>query len=183
MFLDGWTEQEDVTGVSRVLNVTDDSGFLAIVVPSAYEGFVSRNWKLDQLFQHFHSQMRRRALLIWGTGAEDDWRVEVRTDRSDVEGFREISGPIRVTGGAVLVTNYESLTMAAQCADSALPEPFERDQVVPLIDGDYCCRIIQMFDPTEEEPTMQCERPDFVVEFTRPAVLPPEWSEVPWFKL
>ena len=165
-----------------MLNVTDDSGFLAVVVPAAYECFVSKNWELDQLFRHFSAQMHRRALLIWGTGLEGFWGVEVRTDRSEVQGFREISGPIHVTGGAVLVTNYESLTMAAQFGDVALPEPHQRDQVVPLPDGDYCCRIIQMFDP-EEESSAESNGPDFVVEFTRDSMLPPEWSDVPWFKL
>jgi hypothetical protein len=165
-----------------VLNVTDDSGFLAVVVPTAYEGFVSENWELDQLFRHFSAQMRRWALLIWGTGLEGFWKVEVCIGRSEVQGFREISGPIHVTGGAVLVTNYESLTMAAQFSDIALPARHERDQVVPLTDGGYCCRIIQMFDPKEES-SAESDGPDFVVEFTPASVLPPEWSKVPWFKL
>jgi hypothetical protein len=169
-------------GVSRVLKVTDDSGFLAVVVPAAYEGFVAKNWEFDQLLRHFSAQMHRWALLIWGTGLEGFWRVEVRTDRSEIQGFREVSGPIRVTGGAVLVTNYESLTMAAQFDDVALPEPHERDQVVPLPDGDYCCRVVQLFDPEAEDSSADANGPDFVVEFTRPEVLPPEWSQVPWFK-
>jgi len=166
-----------------VLNVTDDSGFLAVVVPAAYQGFVSKNWQLDQLFRHFSAQMSRRALLLWGTGLEGLWRVEVRNRRSEVRGFREVTGPIHVSGGAVLVTNYESLTMAAQFDDVVLPEPHERNQVVPLPDGDYCCRIVQLFDPELKESSAESSGPDFIVEFTRPKVLPPEWSEVPWFKL
>jgi hypothetical protein len=167
---------------SRVLDVSDDSGFLAVVVPAAYESFVSENWDLDQLLRHFAAQMRRRSLLIWGTGVEGFWRVEVRTRPSEVRGFREISGPIRVTGGGILVTNYESLTMAAQFADEPLPQPNEHDRVVPLADGDHCCRIVQMFNPELLESSATPGEPDFVVEFTRPRTLPAEWSDVPWFE-
>ncbi len=71
--------------------VTDDSGFLAVVVPASYEGFVDRDWQLDQLFDHFRQQMLQRSLLIWGTGLEGRWRVDVRLRESSVQGYREIS--------------------------------------------------------------------------------------------
>ena len=53
-----------------MLKVTDDSGFLAVVVPAAYHVFVHRDWQLDQLFHHFRQQMSQRSLLIWSTGSE-----------------------------------------------------------------------------------------------------------------
>jgi hypothetical protein len=39
-----------------VLAVTDDSGFLAVVVPAAYEGFVDSDWQFAQLLGHFRTQ-------------------------------------------------------------------------------------------------------------------------------
>jgi hypothetical protein len=162
-----------------LLQVTDDSGFLAVVVPAAYEGFVDSNWQLDQLIGHFRTQMSRRSLLIWGTGLEGFWRVDVRLRRSPTQGFREASGPLRVVGGAVLVTNYESLTMAAQFADVRLPEPHQRDQSFELPDGEFGCRVIQMFNPEEAE-SAGPGKPDFVLEFSRSAGVPVAWSEIPW---
>jgi len=53
-----------------MLEVTDDSGFLALVVPATYETFVDSDWTLEQLLTHFKAQMDLRSLLIWGTGLE-----------------------------------------------------------------------------------------------------------------
>jgi hypothetical protein len=164
----------------RMLEVTDDSGFLAVVVPSTYQSFVDSNWELDQLFDHFRRQMIQQSLLIWGTGLEGSWRVDVRVHESPARGFREASGPLRVTGGSVLVTNYESLTMAAQFEDVRMPEKHDEQQLVALNDGEYCCRVVQMFDPEQQEAANDGAA-DFVVEFSRPMVLPASWSNVPWF--
>jgi hypothetical protein len=124
--------------------------------------------------------MARHALLIWGTGLEGCWRVDVRLSRSRVHGFREVSGPVRVTGGVLLVTNYESLTMAAQFEDVRLPERHQRDLLVGIPDGDYGCRVVQMFDPGKTE-SAGAGKPDFVLEFSRSAGIPAAWSEIPWF--
>jgi hypothetical protein len=162
-----------------LLEVTVDSGFLAVIVPATYEGFVDRDWEFHQLLGHFHAQMARRSLLLWGTGLEGFWRVDVRLSPSGIQGYREISGPLHVVGGAVLVTNYESLTMAAQYADVRLPQQHERDQLVELPDGEYVCRVVQMFDPEEAE-SAGADQPDFVLEFSRSAGTR-AWSRIPWF--
>lgn len=163
-----------------MFDVTDDSGFLAVVVPATYSSFVDNNWEFDQLFDHFRQQMMQQTLLIWGTGLEGFWKVDIRVQKPNVHGFREASGPLHVVGGAILVTNYESLTMAAQFEDVRLPEEHQQDLLVNLADGDYCCRIVQMFDPEQQE-SAEVDQADFVVEFSRPKVLPQSWSKVPWF--
>jgi hypothetical protein len=163
-----------------MFEVTDDSGFLAVVVPATYQTFVDRNWKFDQLFDHFRQEMAQRSLLVWGTGLEGIWKVDVRVQQSSARGFRENSAPLSVVGGAVLVTNYESLTMVAQFEDERLPQKHEQDQLVTLPDGDYCCRIVQMFDPDQQESAEE-GAPDFIVEFSYPKILPTTLSQVPWF--
>src|SRR5436853_582867 len=105
-----------------MLEVSDDSGFLALVVPAAYEAFVACKWKFDQNMSHFQVQMARRSLLIWGTGLEGFWKVDVVLKKVNVKGVREVSGPLHIAGGSLLLTNYESLTMAAQFKDVTLPE-------------------------------------------------------------
>jgi hypothetical protein len=164
-----------------MLEVTDDSGFLALVVPEAYATFVSRNWTFDQILAHFQAQMARRSLLIWGTGLEGIWKVQVVLKPAKVKGFREVSGPLQVVGGSLLLTNYESLTMAAQFEDVTLPEKHQEDLVVALSDGTYTCKIIQMFDPDEEE-SADDDKPDFVVQVYEAAAEVMPWKSIPWFE-
>jgi hypothetical protein len=100
-----------------MFKVTDDSGFLALVVPAAYPSFVAPDWTFDQIIAHFRAQMARRSLLIWGTGLEGYWNVDLVLKPANVSGFREISGPIHVVGGSLLLINYEP-GMAARSGTS-----------------------------------------------------------------
>ena len=165
-----------------MFELTDDSGFLALVVPTSYETFVARNWTFDQIMAHFRAQMARRSLLIWGTGSEGSWKVDVVLTKSHAAGFREVSGPLLVVGGSLLLTNYDSLTMAAQFNDVTLPENHQGDLVVPLPDGDYTCRIIQTFDPQEAECAGD-DKPDFVVEIQKGEGKRAAWGNIPWFNV
>ena len=164
-----------------MLEVIDDSGFLALVVPATYETFVAEDWTYDQIFKHFKTQMRARSLLIWGTGLEGYWGVDVTLKHSKQKGFREVCGPIQVVGGSLLLTNYESLTMAAQFDDVTLPEDHQRDLLLSVPDGDYTCRIIQMFDPDEQE-SAGGKKADFVVEILKSTGKTVAWKKIPWFK-
>jgi hypothetical protein len=141
--------------VRQRFQISDDSGFLALVDPNLYQGFVDRDWTYESLFTHFRQEMGRRSLLLWGTGREDFWTVEVVTDDCDEyerpTGYRRVSGPIRVSAGQLHLTNYESLTMAAQFPDVRLPEPHLRDLVFEVPDGEYVCEIIQLADPGSDQ--------------------------------
>lgn len=166
-----------------MLKVTDDSGFLALVVPATYKSFVAYNWTLDQIQAHFKAQMDRRALLIWGTGLEGFWRVGIALKKkAKVKGFREVSGPLQVVDGVLLLTNYESLTMAAQFHDVRLPEKHQQNLQVSLPDGDYTCNIIQMFDPDQQESAGE-DNPDFVIEVQKATDKIAAWVDIPWFKV
>jgi hypothetical protein len=62
----------------RRFEVPDDSGFIALVDPDVYQGFVDPDWTYDSLFAHFRdAMMQQQSLLLWGTGREDLWTVEV----------------------------------------------------------------------------------------------------------
>ena len=145
-----------MTSTGRRLEVTDDSGFLALVDQHAYQGFLSADWTYDTLFAHFRAAMAERSMLLWGTGREDTWTVDVVVGRPvQLTGFRRETGPIRVSAGQLHLTNYESLTMAAQYPDVRLPEPHERDLVFDVPSGLYDCEIVQLEDPDSD-----LERPD-----------------------
>src|ERR1700733_15329574 len=95
---------------SQRFRITDDSGFLALIDPDAYRSFVDADWTLEQLFEHFKSEIDARHALIWGTGREEGWRVQVTFSDVTNEGFREFVAPIAASGNCLLLTNYESLT-------------------------------------------------------------------------
>ncbi len=127
-----------------VFEVTDDSGFLAIIDPDAYRGFVHADWTWDTIQEHFRREMRDRHLLIWATGMEHLWSIDVSFQPTRASGFREVVGSIDASRGRLLLTNYESLTMAAQFPDVTLPEAHERGQVLSVSPGLYNCRIVQL---------------------------------------
>jgi hypothetical protein len=161
--------------------ITDDTGAIAFVDPDAYESFIAEEWTVEQLDEKFKAQMSQKHLLIWETGMENIWRVQVDFAKTHVRGFRDATGPIVATQGRLLLTSYDSLAMAAQYNDVRLPEPHELDQVISVPPGEYHCRIIQMydFDPLWREPHQELDV-DFVIEIIAGNDLAPVWREPPW---
>jgi hypothetical protein len=158
--------------------VTDDSGFLAIIDPDAYRGFVGAGWTWKAIQEHFAREMRERHLLIWGTGMEHFWRIDVSVAPTRAVGFRDLTGSITASQGRLLLTNYESLTMAAQFPTVTLPQAHEKEQILSISPGLYDCRIIQLSDPESDAPF---EEPvNFIYEFTRAKSPRESWSEIPW---
>jgi hypothetical protein len=150
----------------RCYEIIDDSGYLAIIDPVGYRSFVDNDWTLDQLIEHFKSEINDRHLAMWGTGREDTWRVDVCFERSKEAGFREFYTLLYASDEQLLITNYETLTMAAQFEDVRLPEPHQQDLLIPVLSGLYLCRVIQHFDPQSHNPTLQHDQADFLVEIT-----------------
>jgi len=149
--------------------IPDDSGFMALVDPDAYPGFIGPDWDFTQLYARFAEAMAARSLLIWGTGDGGMWTVDVLTDGGAAPaGFRRVSGPIRVTAGRLALVGYESLSMVAQFADERLPEAHLADLVVEVPPGDYTCEIVQLADDE-----------GFVIAVT-PGAGPATWAEPPW---
>jgi hypothetical protein len=158
--------------------VTDDSGFLAIIDPDAYRGFVSSDWTWEMIQEHFRNEMHERHLLIWGTGLEHFWTIDVSFHPTGASGFREITGSIAASQGRFLLTNYESLTMAASFPNVSLPRAHERGQVLSVPPGLHDCRIIQLSDPESDAPF---EEPvNFIYELGRATSPRAVWTEPPW---
>jgi hypothetical protein len=148
------------------LEQSDDSGFLALLDPDAYAGFVSKEWTYDSIFKHFRKAMVGQSLLLWGTGREDTWTVDILIGESAPPGgFRRTAGPIRVTGGRLYLANYEALTMAAQFLDTILPEPHDQHLTFEVPAGDWHCEIVQTQDPDLDE-AAEHTVPDFVLALT-----------------
>jgi hypothetical protein len=158
--------------------ITDDSGFLALIDPDGYRGFVHADWTLDLIQEHFMREMRDRHLLIWNTGLEHIWRVDVSFEPTKASGFREVIGSITASQGRLLLTSYDSLTMAAQFPDVRLPQAHERNLLLSLPAGLYDCRVIQLSNPESDKPF---EEPvSFIYELTRTTSPREVWNEIPW---
>ena len=165
-----------------ICRVDDDSGFLALVDPDAYQTFVDRDWEMDQLFAHFETQMRLGRLLLWGTGLEFLWPVRVEVDHPApaAGAFREASGPIIASRGRLLVTSYDSLTMVAQFADDHLPRHDEHAQIITLPAGAYGCTVRQLSEPPDGSKPFEPPL-GFELFLNRTDAPPPPWTKVPWF--
>ena len=104
--------------------------------------------------------------------------IDVSLQPTRASGFREVVGSIDASRGRLLLTNYESLTMAAQFPNVTLPMADERGQVLSVSPGLYDCRIVQLSDPESGAPF---EEPvSFVYELTRATSSREVWSEIPW---
>jgi len=168
-----------------VFDVVGDGNYLALVDTHRYVSFVGEDWSQnDRLLEpHFIAQMQKRALLIWGTGFETDWRVEVRFGFSQQKAFREILGTLEISEGEAFLLNDDSLTMAAPYQDRCLPDNDCKLRRITVTPGAYDCRILQMVDPETYFRTTAADAedrpPEFVIEITSAKHLQPAWSSVP----
>ena len=153
--------------------VTDDSGFLAIVDPDGYQGFVAEDWTDESLFDHFTREMRRRSLLMWAT-SEHGGTWTVTTEASGRAG-RSVTGHIVSTMGRLCITNYESLTMSAQFADVSQPEPHMADLVFDVEVGTLEC-IVTRFHDDDSAPG-----PHFAIALSPARTAGEAWAGPAWY--
>src|SRR5690349_17141020 len=130
----------------RTLDVRGDGTYLALVDTHRYSSFVGPDWASEPrlLEPHWVREMAGRALLVWETGQEADWRVRVQMGLSAQAGARDVRGAIEVTAGEVYLANYDSLTMAAQFRDHTLPDDDCRPCRIEIPSGTYTVRIVQL---------------------------------------
>jgi hypothetical protein len=134
---------------SKILTITDDSGFLGLVNANLYKPFVSEDWELSQLFNHFIYEMNDDHLILWASGSENVSKVNFVNKRSEIKSYREFCKTIKVTNGKIFLTNYEDLTMAAQYADEKIPAKNKGDLYIDLDNGRYEFQVRQLFDPED----------------------------------
>lgn len=165
--------------MDTTLEITDDSGFLALIDPDAYSGFVGADWTLGQMQKRIAREMAERHLLIWGTGQAGCWTVAFSFEPRQTAGIlREVQGSIISSKGRLCVTNYESLTMAAQFSEVRLPEDHQADLVLSVKPGSYSCRIAQL--SMVAHGWDQALPPEFLVELQLDPVLASVWERIPW---
>jgi hypothetical protein len=131
------------------MKVPDEDGFIAVVNPDRYKGFVDNNWQLKQLFDHFVNQMNEQNLIVWQTNNDGggQWDVEILDTESEHRAFRQFEKTIEVTTGELCLTNYTDLTMAAQFEDERVPAKHNAHLKFEVDNGLCSITVRQMFDP------------------------------------
>jgi hypothetical protein len=132
-----------------IFNITDESGFLAIVNADKYNSFVAEDWQFEQLLNHFVDEMNKGTLIIWATAMENNWVVGVSDTPSQENVFKEFCKTIKVTNRKLYLTNYEDLTMAAQYADEQIPAKNNAGLYIRIDNGLYNVTVRQMFDAND----------------------------------
>lgn len=169
-----------------IFDITGDCCYLSLIDPLRYKSFVGKDWDQHHrlLEPHFIAEGQKQCALVWDTGFEANWRVEVKEGRTSKKGFREMSGTILNSGDGIYLANYDSLSMAAQFADHKLPDKNCKNYKIKLPAGLYTFRIVEWVDPDIYFDSCASEKldraPEFLLEYqkTDKAVAP--WKNVPW---
>ena len=152
--------------------VTDDSGFLAIIDPDSYQGFVGEDWTYESLFGHFAHEMARRSLLVWATSEHGGtWTVAIG---GPSHAGNSVTGGIASTSGRLCITDYDSLTMAAQFADVRLPEPHMADLTFDVEAGLLACTVTRLHDDDSTP------GPHFAISLSPTAAAGTPWAGPAW---
>ena len=138
------------------MQIIDNDGFLAIVGSSKFNSFLTEDWELDQLMNHFVEQMNHGHFLIWRTGYEGGtWNVDFVSEQSNKESFREFEAIIEVTDEKLFLTEYADLTMAASYPDQKIPSNHNSDLYFELSNGTYSVIVRQLFNPELNDESLE----------------------------
>jgi hypothetical protein len=124
----------------------DEDGFVALVAPDRYAGFVGANWTFEQVTERFVAEMNRRSLFIACPGSDHasaDMTFSWAPTTENVQ--REVSGIIEVGADGLWITDYTQLTMAAQFASEGPTASFSSTRV-PVDEGRYRVTLQQVSD-------------------------------------
>lgn len=102
----------------------DGDGFVCLVTPDTYRGFVGADWELDDILARFVEQMNAGALFVASPGPSGAGApLTIISDDSAVGAVtgavREVSGTVFVGDEGLWLTDYTQLTMAAQFNDES----------------------------------------------------------------
>lgn len=155
----------------------DEDGFVALVCPDAYAGYVDEDWTLAQVLERFVQQMNAGTLFAAFPGPDlADASLRVSNAPSSGAPWRTVSGLVRVEKGGLWLTDYTQLTMAAQF-DDELPTRDEQLQL-PVGPGLYRVTLRQFaVSYDDQEPAAE-----IVIEPAQADEAVAGVNAVPWFE-
>lgn len=133
-----------------------DTNFIGMVNAEQYQGFVSEDWELDGLLQHFADETQAGRILVMqmtDEGMEHSWQVEVLFEATGNVGpcYRRAEGYIQVTDQRLYLVDYDCLTMAAQFEEEKVPDTNCADYGFELRNGIYKVDIVQFYNADQGE--------------------------------
>jgi len=135
-----------------------DTNFIGVANAKEYHSFVDEDWELDQLLNHFGSEMKKGNVLVCQMteeGIERSWNVEVKIGTESDIGtyFRKATGYINVTNNQLYLVDYDCLTMAAQFEDHSVPDENCSKYRIDIKNGVYKLDFIQFYNVDKDEYT------------------------------
>lgn len=156
----------------------DDDGFVALVCPDTYSGYISDDWTLEQILARFTEQMNAGALFTAYPGPDlANASLRISDTPSKVAAQREASGLVRVGSGGLWLTDYTQLTMAAQFSDE--PPQLDRHVRLPILPGIYRVTLRQLASSYDDELKLVVE---LIIEPMEIGESYPKLEAVPWFE-
>lgn len=154
----------------ELFSEVDEDGFVALVCPEAYAGYVAENWTLEQVVERFLEQINSHTLFVAHPGPDSAGEPLRISDRpSPVKAWREASGFLQVGEDGLWLTDYTQLTMAAQFADE---QPIAKHHTrLPIPPGAYQVTVRQL----ASSPTVE-----LVIRRAKTGERQPPLNAVPW---
>ncbi|MFK4759834.1 hypothetical protein ACI3KS_02760 [Microbacterium sp. ZW T5_45] len=122
----------------------DGDGFVCLVAPDDYRGYVDEDWALEDLLARFVEQLNAGTLFVAYAGDEAaDSPLSVVADAPEAA-VRDVNGVVHVGEGGLWLTDYTQLTMAAQFADEGPVASY--GQRLPLEPGSYLVTLSELDD-------------------------------------
>ncbi|MCH2021813.1 MAG: hypothetical protein MK207_04975 [Saprospiraceae bacterium] len=131
--------------------IKDDARFLGLINTDQYNSYIDEHWEFEQLKERIINESNKGHLLFWGTDLPNFWTVRICDQPVAESEFRSFEGKIKVTNSKLHLINYESLTIAAQFEEEALPEEHLAQHHVELQNAVYNVTIRQLFNPEQDE--------------------------------
>ncbi|GAB1764589.1 hypothetical protein PMEGAPL125_10090 [Priestia megaterium] len=161
-----------------------DTNFIGVANAKEYQSFVDEDWELDQLLNHFGSEMKKRNMLVCQMteeGIEHSWNVEVKIGTESDIGtyFRKATGYINVTNHQLYLVDYDCLTMAAQFEDQLVPDENCSKYRIDIKNGMYKVELIQFYNVDQDEYTGN-DQTDLLLNFIKMEHVEETVDEVFW---
>jgi len=173
----GKKKQSLSEGDFPVETTVDEDGFVCLVCPDTYRGYVSDDWTLDQLLERFTEQMNRGTCFVAYPGPElTNVPLRIAAQKSETTCIREVSVSIRAGKGGLWLTDYTQMTMAAQFSDE---KPVDRSgALLPVPPGSFRLTLRQFANTRKDNLNPALE---LVIEPEEGKAPKTEFTGVPWF--
>lgn len=155
----------------------DADGFVTLVCPGMYSGFVDEDWTLNQVLARFTEQMNKASLFVAYLGPDfADRCLRVSDAALPTTALREVSGVVNVGEQGLWLTDYAQLTMAAQFRDEL---PVRNHHVrLPVSSGLHRLTLRKLAPPTEDASPPLIE---LIVTSSPSNQIDAHFDSVPWF--